>query len=848
MKVCSVCQRCYEDSAASCTEENHPPLSESHAGSPEIVAGYSLDFLLESKGKSRLYRARHIDSGQSCLIKILAADEKNKQQFLRETQIAAGIVQPNIAAVYESGELETGEVFFVAEDAGGQTLRQLLNDVGVPSLITTIQVIRQTAEALHEIHLKGLTHRAVSPENIVLTTDAQQRSLAKIQNFDFGAINEKFIAAGRFLSQPHLNSLKYFAPEQCAGETASVQSDVYALGIVFYEMLSGAPPFDGANAAELTEKHKNQPPPEIKINNFNLRMLLTHTLTEALRKPPRLRHASANAFARQIRHIEQLATHISTPPPVVTVSPPLPAPKFANVIPANPVDAAPVKTPGEFSKESFQTEISAESLKKKTEPRAETENRSNSDEIKIESLENKLEIELIPAAKDANEPVKCEEEPDDPVIEFKENYDLASDLKAESEFITISEFENPSTEFPEMPETVEFSDGETNVENFVEEEIFAAPVEFETQKIEFVHDEPNESEIVAHEPAEFTNVSAEREEIPHVSPNRKPTLIEWQQDEDDIPSEADVLEAQLREQLAEYAEPPKTEQIAVEKFYFAKESLPEDVFLPEEELSPVEDYSLLRDEVELLPASFENAKKTEAFERENAVFFSSESWIAAPFPLYNRSLVIGGGFAALLILFLVGVAFVSGGALWATEAKPETVLTVSEQKPAALTESPGETLPAQENLEAALPEEYSEPAAADENYLIPLRSAGEHTPESTEEPPVLAAQTDVQNTEQETPAVVSNTEQTTLQQPEQQQQEQPAAQPPPAAAVAEEKPRTLPKEEKTPIAYTVVIYADNGTIKSKVEPQKKSAAKDQDTNSNVNKALSRPRIVQTSEP
>ena len=321
MKVCSVCDRCFEDFEIYCSDASHPPLEGTLRGRPEMIDGYRLDALLSSGLKGDAYRAYHTASGRSCLILIPSVDEKGRERFLRDAQFAATIFHPNLADIYEAGSLETGECYVVAEDASGQSLRHLLNDVGAPSLLTSIQVVRQAAEAAHALHLKGLTHGSLCPENIILTSDAEHRLMVRIQNPDFGCAGQNSIVCNKFFIDSAVDSLKYFAPEQCSGEQAGHKADVYSLGIILYEMLAGTPPFEESTAAALIEKHKNQRPPDIRIDNFDLRMLLAHTLMESLSKRPEQRQSSANAFARQMRHIEQLATHVSTPPPVVAVAP-----------------------------------------------------------------------------------------------------------------------------------------------------------------------------------------------------------------------------------------------------------------------------------------------------------------------------------------------------------------------------------------------------------------------------------------------------------------------------------------------------------------------------------------------
>ncbi|PYS88199.1 MAG: hypothetical protein DMF62_10455 [Acidobacteria bacterium] len=320
MKICSSCRRCFDEAAEFCVEPDHPPLSEIIGRNCDSIGGYSLERLIGSGVKGEVYRARQIETGTPCRISIVKVDETRHDRFLGEARTAASLYHPNIADVYEAGSLESGDVFAVMEEPDGQSVRELLNNVGVPQLLTTIQVVRQAAETLHAIHQTGIIHRAVRPENIILTTDAEQRLLVRIKNLDLGGAVQHSITSNKFLIDTAIDAIRYFAPEQCVGDDATVQSDVYGLGIVFYEMLAGSPPFDAESAVGLIQQHRQQRPADVEINSFDLRMLITHSLSTALQKEPDKRQTSANAFARQLRHIEQLATHSPTPPPAVNTA------------------------------------------------------------------------------------------------------------------------------------------------------------------------------------------------------------------------------------------------------------------------------------------------------------------------------------------------------------------------------------------------------------------------------------------------------------------------------------------------------------------------------------------------
>ena len=318
MKVCSVCQERHDDSRA-CELDFASPSLDSRESEPQ-VPGFRLDYQISFRHNAKTYRARDVASGRTCLIKVVAADEDAAKQAIREAKIAANLFHPAIANFYDCGRLEDGRCFFVFEDIEGRPLREILDNGGIPELLDTIEIVREAAEALHAFHRSGLIHGAVHPRNIIMSTTAGGQMIVRVTDPDLGRLEQRSIISNRFLIDNELDSLRYFSPEQCAGEDATVQSDVYSLGIVFYEMLAGFTPFEASTAVGLIQQHTTQLPPDIRIENFNLRMLVTHALTEALQKQTRLRQPSVNTLARQLRHIEQLATHSSTPPPAGTVN------------------------------------------------------------------------------------------------------------------------------------------------------------------------------------------------------------------------------------------------------------------------------------------------------------------------------------------------------------------------------------------------------------------------------------------------------------------------------------------------------------------------------------------------
>ncbi|MEO5857716.1 MAG: protein kinase [Pyrinomonadaceae bacterium] len=315
MKICSVCDRCLDDCETVCVDPDHGDL---HDGPHTVVEvhGYLITSRIAHSPKASIYHAEQIEYGQKCVISI--ADGESKQ-FLAEAKLASVMFHAGVAGLIESGQLTDGSGYAVFEGFGEVSLRDVLQD-GTLSLLERIRIARQTAEAIASVHLAGLRHGSIRPESISIADLGTDNVAVKIHNIDLGSAFANGILCNRFAMESSLETLKYLAPEQFRGEPATARSDVYGLGILLYELLSGHPPFDASSASALADMHLNRKPPETKIDNFDLRMLLTHTLFESLQKQPGLRQSTADLFARQMRHIEQLATHVSTPPPVVAAA------------------------------------------------------------------------------------------------------------------------------------------------------------------------------------------------------------------------------------------------------------------------------------------------------------------------------------------------------------------------------------------------------------------------------------------------------------------------------------------------------------------------------------------------
>ncbi len=528
MKVCSVCRRCYDDTVLSCTEENHESLIETRVPHAEIVPNYRLESLEETTPAGDIYRAASTILNKPYLIQIVAPetfDDAARKQFLSEAQALSTIIHPNVVRVFESGTLADGSLYAVTEFLTAQSLRECLTNVGAPSEVTALTITRQAAEGLEALHAVGVVHRGVKPENILLTADAENRFLIKLQNIDFGALRQTAVIAN---PEPHIHDLRYFSPEQCASETADAQTDVYALGIVLYEALAGRVPFDSPYADALLKKQISEQPPEIKIHSFDIRMLLTHTLTDALQKQTRTRLKSANALARRIRHIEQLATHSSTPPPAVAYPATMnkaavvftPQAKVESVQPAVPLKVETIEEnpPLVQNIETFMTE----------EPPAVAED-------SLPLPENPAEVESAPVV----EAQSAFENP--PVVEESET-PLAVEAETFGENPPVAEnpvmSENPPDDaepaFDETPATVEYAfEAEPLVEEFAAAETPVAALEENPSQT------PTALEVSPEAPPVIEEISAEIETVIESAPPVEAAEAAF---EDSLTAEASTIE------------------------------------------------------------------------------------------------------------------------------------------------------------------------------------------------------------------------------------------------------------------------------------------------------------------
>jgi serine/threonine protein kinase len=247
-------------------------------------------------------------------LKVLAAelsrDEGFVERFRREAQAAAGLSHPNIVAVYDWGEAN-GSYFIVMEYVGGQTLAQLIRAEGPLSPERTAAVGADIAGALAAAHHQGVVHRDIKPANVLIGSAGQ------VKVTDFGIARAARWGGDAQLTHTGLvlGTAAYLSPEQAEGRAADERSDVYALGVVLYEMATRRPPFRGDSPVSIAYQHAREHPELPSRVNPQTPAWLEAVILKALAKDPDQRHASAEDLRSELsRSARQQTLSAATPP------------------------------------------------------------------------------------------------------------------------------------------------------------------------------------------------------------------------------------------------------------------------------------------------------------------------------------------------------------------------------------------------------------------------------------------------------------------------------------------------------------------------------------------------------
>ena len=267
---------------------------------PILNGRYELHRRIAKGGMADVFLARDQLLDRPVAVKVLfaqyAAEPSFVARFRREAQAAGKLNHPNIVAVYDWGEHED-TYFIVMEYVEGRTLAELINAEGHINPVRSAEIAKDVAGALSFAHRNGTVHRDVKPGNIMITKEGQ----VKVADFGiaraFGIAEDELTQTGSVMG-----TASYFSPEQAQGKNVDPRSDLYALGVVLFEMLCGQPPFLGDSPVAIAYKHVQELPPDAREKNANVPEPMAAVVDQLLQKDPRSRYPAAQEVKTDLQN------------------------------------------------------------------------------------------------------------------------------------------------------------------------------------------------------------------------------------------------------------------------------------------------------------------------------------------------------------------------------------------------------------------------------------------------------------------------------------------------------------------------------------------------------------------
>jgi serine/threonine protein kinase len=274
-------------------------------------------------GMSTVYKAHDQLLERNVALKVLHArfgdDAEYVERFRREARAVAQLSHPNIVTVIDRGEAD-GHQFIVFEFVDGENLKELVDRTGPLPVQRAVELGSAIAEGLSFAHEHGIIHRDVKPQNVLLNGDGE----AKVT--DFGIARSLDVDHGVTQTGTVLGTSNYLSPEQATGQQVTPATDVYSLGVVLYELLTGEVPFPGENFVAVAIKHRDEPVPDILARRADVPPRLAAAIERALEKDPANRFPTMRDFASELRRCLSETGSWDSAATFIAPAAPLPAP------------------------------------------------------------------------------------------------------------------------------------------------------------------------------------------------------------------------------------------------------------------------------------------------------------------------------------------------------------------------------------------------------------------------------------------------------------------------------------------------------------------------------------------
>ena len=278
---------------------------------------YRVTSLIGSGGMGAVYRAEHTQLQKTVALKVLnaqmAAHREAALRFEREAMVSARIQHPHVVNATDSGRLPDGSLYLVLEYVAGRSLRELLDAEGRLTPQRAFAIGAQIADALAAAHRAEIVHRDLKPGNVMLLTQDGNPEFVKVLDFGLARVvgdagqGEPLTRSGAVFGTP-----EYMSPEQARGETVDHRADLYALGVILYELLAGRAPFQAPELVAVLIKHIQEPPPPLPPD---IPAAMADYVLALLDKSPARRPADARQVAKTLRRLAPPVATFSTAPP-----------------------------------------------------------------------------------------------------------------------------------------------------------------------------------------------------------------------------------------------------------------------------------------------------------------------------------------------------------------------------------------------------------------------------------------------------------------------------------------------------------------------------------------------------
>jgi serine/threonine protein kinase len=281
---------------------------------------YLVRRLIGEGGMGLVYEAEHVEIGRRVAVKILhSAYTKQPEvvaRFRSEARAATRIGHPHIIDVFDSGTTVDGAVYFVMEYLDGIDLAKLIHKNGPLPVERAVRISREICQALAAAHKAGIIHRDMKPENVILVERDAQKDFVKVLDFGIAKTLEAITERQARLTSPGMamGTPEYMAPEQAAGANADARVDVYAVGAMLYEMLTGRPPHEGGTIMEILTKKATEKPVEVETLRPDVPLELARLVVRCLATAPDERPQSMDALATDLGRLSGTVPQKSQPP------------------------------------------------------------------------------------------------------------------------------------------------------------------------------------------------------------------------------------------------------------------------------------------------------------------------------------------------------------------------------------------------------------------------------------------------------------------------------------------------------------------------------------------------------